>query len=227
MKLLTVLGNAGLQQQGQLVVCNMSSSYVDDHVRSAFDIAKVDASLEARALTLTWKKRGQTPRWMSSSDVYSDVVKDDVQFFHRVVEFRDRIRSQGGGRYEPSSILNVPQHDVEVVNLEKYGSFISNQERYLVPGSALVKYLAQLNASQSEDRLRSLASAFIFLEVIRSSNWTWDIMNSDLYDRAAANSVFSSFRMYLDKSPFLKAIRETNSATFDSYAWDRRQEGQL
>ncbi|WP_156382324.1 MULTISPECIES: ATP-binding protein [unclassified Aureimonas] len=223
-KLMMILGNAMPQKADDLTVCNIRDGYVDEHVRSAFDIFRVTASRESRALTLTWRKHTQPTRWLSSAQVYANILKEDVNFYHQLSEASSRMRNERG--YDSiNNGLSVPVGEVETQNLETYGSFIANRERYLKPDTPLADYFKDLAADEGFERLPKLASSFIFVELIRSLAWSWDVINSDLFDRAAANSIVETFRPYVDKEKFVTALRGTSPKTFDSYAWERRGDG--
>lgn len=223
-KLMNVLGNSGTHSSDDFMVCHMGSSFVENHVRAEFDIAEVEASIESRTITMTWHKRAGASRWLSSTNVQRELLKHDLQFYHQIAEATQTIRQQRM-RGSDANGISVPTGNVVVTNLESYGSFIVNRERYLTPGTALANYFRTLSAEGGDEvAIRKLAANFLFVETIRTFGWSWDVMTTDLFDRAASNSHLSIFRSYLDREQLVSAIRDTSPATFDSYAWDRREE---
>ena len=225
-QLMDILGNAGSKAPEGRVLCNQSSFYIQTKVHSAFDVTRVEASAETRTLTLYWDlKRPSSPRWFSPEDVYHNLRELDQHLYYQLNETRTRLSNnsnirRGGGE------LVIPLDDVVVTKLDNYGGFEAGSARYLRPGTALATYLAQLYADKSDAGIKRLSSTFIFIDNVRANNWNWDLLNLDAANRIVGSPNFAALRHYVDLGPTVAAISTTNPVFFDSYAWDRRGEGE-
>ncbi|WHU02597.1 ATP-binding protein [Sphingomonas sp. NIBR02145] len=223
-ELMKVLGNSGLQQPGSIVLCNINSYYVNEHVQRKFDIVNVDASVETRTLTLSWdRKSHDKERWFSNNDVFSDLIQADSVLYHQLSEARNRLSNVGGAaRY--STKLNVPIRDIAMSNLDAFGGFVAHDARYLKLGTPVASLLADLYLKKNDAGIRKLSATLLFLDSLRANNWSWDMITQDLANRVLATNNFQAFRALIDVPETIAALSATNPVFFDSYAWDRRAE---
>jgi len=224
-ELMKVLGNSGLQQPGKRVLCNMGSHYVQSHVQNEFDVTQVEASVETRTLTLSWHlKRDDAPRWFNNEAVFHSLIDVDQKLFHQIAEVRSRLSNQSARGEHPSQ-LSVPIEGVEVANLDGFGGFIAGGAGYLKPGTSLTSYLCGLFLEKTDTGVRKLAASLMLLDSIKANNWSWDTFTLEMANRIMGVANFAPFRPFVDVPELVAAVSRTNPVFFDSYAWDRRLEG--
>ncbi|TPJ17805.1 hypothetical protein FJW04_09700 [Mesorhizobium sp. B2-7-3] len=220
-KILATLGNKSGVHHSGITVCNLNSSaYVEENIKASFEISEIVASQEARQLELRWVKREGNPNWLSTVTVFNQIAQREIKFWHMLREARERLRTT---RAASGDRLNVPGPSVQARGLGVAGSFVSNRERYLVPGVPLANLLFSMGTSGDLADLRSLAANLLVIELLRSFRWTWDVFSEDLLDRAISQAGFEWLKNYMkDSQSFVLALRDTNSTIFDPFAWDRR-----
>jgi hypothetical protein len=221
-KILSTLGNQVGTSSKNIVLCNLTSSFVDQRVKEAFEISEVVASQERRQIELRWKKQQSSPNWLSSRKLYELLLQRDQKFFGYVHEARERLRSMRNnthffGAGEP---LHVPQNDFANSGLEDSNSFIVNRERYLKWDTPLTAHFLKLNDQPDSDRSRALASHFVICEALRN----WGMVSTETIRRTISNFDLQLIEPYLgDLDVFADALTRTGSETFDPFAWDRRE----
>ena len=221
-KILSTLGNQVGISSKNIVLCNLTSSFVDQRVKEAFEISEVVASQERRQIELRWKKQQSSPNWLSSRKLYELLLQRDQKFFGYVHEARERLRSMRNnthffGAGEP---LHVPQNDFANSGLEDSNSFIVNRERYLKWDTPLTTHFLKLNDQPDSDRSRVLASHFVICEALRN----WGMVSTETIRRTISNFDLQLIEPYLgDLEVFADALTRTGSETFDPFAWDRRE----
>jgi molecular chaperone HtpG len=222
-QLMDILGNSGSQPLQGPVLCNQSSFYIQNKIHSEFDVVRVDASAETRSLILYWNsKKVNEPRWFTADDIYGDLLDSDQHLFYQLNDARSRL-TQTSTRQNLGTLV-VPLGTITTNNLDNYGGFSAGGSRYLQPTTPLAVYLAELYLDKRDVSIRKLAISLLFLDAVRASYSSWDILNNESASRIISGTNFAPFRGHLDLAQLVPAIAHTNPVFFDSYAWDRRSE---
>ncbi|OJG00398.1 hypothetical protein AX761_24660 [Rhizobium sp. 58] len=217
-KILSTLGNRVTSSSSGLVLCNLTSRYVNENVKQKFEIVEVAASRERRQIELKWSKKASDPSWMSNTEIYQALAHKDPKFWRYLHEARERFR-QRQHYYQNADNLHVPLISFAFSGLDGASSFMVNQERYLQWGTPLVARFLELQSLAEADRLRSITATFIALETVRN----WDIVSSEILERSLSFYNLETIEPYLgDIQTLADAIRQTGGETFDPFAWERR-----
>ncbi len=219
--LLTTLGNKTSSQVASPVVCNMTSSlYLESHVKALFDIVEAVALEGSRAVELVWNPVRDEHRWFSMEAALERIIDEDMPFYSVLTEARERVR-QSRNR---SEVINIPTFEVKTKGLNNYSGSVSNREVFLKSDVPLSQYFLGLHLSQESNSVRELAVTFLVLDSLLSNGWSWDIVNTEILDRAMAMTIFSQLRNYIsNREALISALRSTPQKFFDAFAWDRRE----
>lgn len=217
-KILSTLGNQVSTSKRNIVLCNLTSGYVDQNVKRNFEIAEVVASQERRQIELRWRRKDKDPAWFSSRDVFSFLAQEDRKFWAYIQELRERFRQLHSGP-GGTETLHIPKRDFVNSGLGDLSSFIVNRERYLCWDSPAAKYLLDLYEQKDGDHWRSLACVLMLCEASKS----WDNFTPDQVNRLITNYDLTGIEAYIgDIGNMSSALKATGSAAFDPFAWERR-----
>ena len=221
-KILSTLGNQATISGKNLILCNLTSSFVDQRVKEKFEIVEVVASHERREIELKWRRKQEQGNWISARDVYRALLQKDQKYFGYIQEARERMRNLRSHGYAGAAgdSLHVPLKDYANSGIGSATSFIVNRERYLKWDTPLTAFFQKLLQQPEADQLRSLASHFLMCEVLKN----WDLISLETIRRTISNYELHRIQPHFgDLSEFSDVISATGSQVFDPFAWDRRE----
>jgi hypothetical protein len=218
-KILSTLGNKVGSSSAGLVLCNLTSRYVDENVKANFEITEVVASEERRQIELRWERKQGDSYWFTSYEIFEALIHKDQKFWRLMQELRERVKQTRSNT--TSDRLHVPRRPIKATGLGQANSFIVGRERYLRWDTPLVKHLLQIEEEAADDKLRVLAATFALIETVRN----WDLASADSLERTISHFNFEVVKPYIGGIQKLAdAIVATGGIAFDPFAWDRRDQ---
>lgn len=221
--LLKSLGNTfSPYPSGETVSNYMSSTYISSLLKDEFELSEAIAYENHRRIDLRWERREGAPKWLNSADLLKELAMRDRRLWEMVVNRRNEGRNPRGTGW--GSVKIAPQ-DFVVSGLDGYGGFVIGASRFFMAEQPVSIFLTSLRGNVSDEGIRTLNSAFRFLETVCSYTDEWEALSPEFVNRlieiSGGDEMIAgiSFKMH----DFLSSIRGSNSKFFDPFAWQRRE----
>lgn len=201
------------------IMCNFDVSYrINDLIRSHFEPTQIVANERSRKLTLKWTRKESKAKWMSSSKIFSEATITHRNLRLVVQEILSNNRDLNEERF-----FFPISKEIEVSNLEAYGTFNAHKDLYIKPTEPFADFLYSKWNSNEGNKIEVICAHLALFIVVNRYNFEYGKVDYSYIERIAANSGFDTITDLINFKDFFKLIATGKQLSFNAFAWERNQ----